>query len=176
MAGTIGDGTFESHAIDHTGDVVVIDKLGVAEHFGLHAEQLFYFCVMSLDLKCKLFGILQRRQAVCIGLTQNFHAPSFGKLLHGIDELRNVLFQLFKRCAAYGKSNFEFLSIVANHLQQGFACRHIRAMSNASDDVIIGKVIVVVVVIADVEESVVLQTEWLVYLKIKTDCFHCSKV
>ena len=28
-------------------------------------------------------------------------------------------------------------------------------------------------VVTNVEESIILQAEWLVYLEIKTNCFHC---
>ncbi len=40
------------------------------------------------------------------------------------------------------------------------------------DDVVVGEIIEVVVVAADIEEAVTFQTERLMYLEVKTNCFH----
>jgi hypothetical protein len=45
-------------------------------------------------------------------------------------------------------------------------------LSDARNDVVVGEVIIIVVVVADVKETVVLQTERLMNLEIKTNRFH----
>ena len=47
-------------------------------------------------------------------------------------------------------------------------------MCYAGDYIVVGEIVVVVVVVTDFEETIFFQTEWLMYVKIKTNCFHCS--
>ena len=42
-------------------------------------------------------------------------------------------------------------------------------MCYASDDFVVGKIVVIVMVVTNVEESIILQAERLVYLEIKTN-------
>ena len=45
-------------------------------------------------------------------------------------------------------------------------------MGYAGDDVVVGEVIVIVMVVADIEEAVAFQAEWLMYLEIEANGFH----
>ncbi len=45
-------------------------------------------------------------------------------------------------------------------------------MGHTCNDVIVKEVIEVIVVFADVEETVTFQTERLMYLEVETNCFH----
>ena len=45
-------------------------------------------------------------------------------------------------------------------------------MCHTCDDVLVEEVVEIVVVFADVEETVTFKTERLMYFEIKTDCFH----
>ena len=106
-----------------------------------------------------------------IGFTENLHAAGGYELLHYVDELRNVLLELFQCHTRDGESAAE-AGILFQQMKQGFSCRDVAALSYASEDIVVGEVIVVVVVIAYVEEAVTFQTKRLMYLEIKTNCFH----
>ena len=172
VLGIGGDGGFEAHGIDHRGHVVVINQLGVAEHLGLLAEELVDLGIVSLDLGHKLVGVVERRQAVGIGLAQELDAAGSGQFLHRVDELGYILFQLLQRGAADGEGHFELLAVFLDHVEQHLVGGQIRPLCDARDDVIVGKVIIVVVVVADVEETVMFQAERLMNLEIKTNRFH----
>ena len=96
-----------------------------------------------------------------------------GKFLENIDKLRYILFALFKSDTCYRDCATEFAFALFNHAQQALCCGNITALSNACDDVIVGKVVIVVMVVAYVEKAVAFQAERLMYLKVKADGFHC---
>ncbi len=66
------------------------------------------------------------------------------------------------------------MGILLNHVEECLCRGDVAAVSYAGHDVVVGKVVIVVVVIAYVEKAVSFETERLMYLEIKTDCFHDS--
>ena len=175
MLGAIGDGTLESHGCHQCRDVIAIDELGVTEHFGMLPEELVNFLVMILDLRDEFLRIFERSERVSIGLAEELNASCRGEILHGVNKLRYINLKLFKCCSANGESYLELVAILAYHVKQHLVCGQIGSLRNACNNLVVGKVIVVVVVVAYIKESVVLQTKRLVYLKIETNCFHCRE-
>ena len=107
-----------------------------------------------------------------IGLAQELYTSRLGQFFHRVDELRHVLLQLLQGGAADGECHLELLAVFTNHVEQHLVGGQIGPLGDARDDVIIGKVIIIVVVVADIKEAVVLQTERLMNLEIKTNRFH----
>ena len=75
---TLGYGSLEPHRSHNGSDVVVIDKLGVAEHLGTLAKELVNLLVVRLHLSDELFSVDKRRERVSIGLAEELHATSVG--------------------------------------------------------------------------------------------------
>ena len=146
-----------------------MNELGVSEHTRLLAEELLNHGVMGLDLARELLGVLQRGERVCVGLAQELHAAGGGQVLERVDKLGHILLNLFQCGAADRESHLETLAVLGNHLEQRGAGGQVGAACNARDDVVVGKVVVVIVVVTDVKKPVILQPEGLVYLEIKTN-------
>ena len=176
VLGALGNHALVAHAGHHGGNIVVIDKLSVAQHLGMLAKELVNLLLVSLDLCHKLLGVLQRSQRMGIGLAQELHAAGGGEFFHRVDELGHILLKLLQRATANGKRHLEFLAVRLNHVEKHLVGGQVTATSNARDDVIIGKVIIVIMVVTNVEEAVGLQAERLVYLKIETNRFHYSEL
>ena len=111
-----------------------------------------------------------------IGLTQELDAAGLSQFLHRVDELGYILFQLFQCRTADREGHFELLAVLTNHVKEHLVSRQIRPLGDARDDVVVGEVIVIVVIVADIKETVVFQTERLMNLEIKTNRFHISIV
>ena len=68
MIGAFGEDGVVAHVLDHLGDVVAVDQLGVAEHVRHDAEMLLDEIVVHGDLGLELLGIEERSQRVRVGL------------------------------------------------------------------------------------------------------------
>ena len=64
--------------------------------------------------------------------------------------------------------------MILAHLDECLQGRHIAALGDVGDGTLVLVVIVVVMVATDVEETVALEMDYLVNLKIKTNLFHDS--
>ena len=107
-----------------------------------------------------------------VGFGEELHAVGFDQFFHAVDKLGDIEFELFQRHARYGECHFEFSVGVFNHFEQGLVGRQIGALGYTRDNIVIGEIIVIVVVVADVEEAIPFQSERLVDLKIETNSFH----
>ena len=107
-----------------------------------------------------------------VSFRQEFHVARSGQFLETVDNFRSVDFHLFEGDTGDGESHFEFAATVTNHFQDCTVGRQVAFLSYAVDDFLILEVIVIVMVVANIEEAISFQTERLMYLKIKTDCFH----
>ena len=172
VLGTLGDDTLVSHGEDLGCQIVAIDQLGVAEHLGLLTEELLDLLVVHLDLTCKLVGIGQRGQRVGIGLGEELDATRGGEFLEEVDELGHIHLELLEGGAGDRDGTLEGALRLLDHAQQRLCGGDVRALGYTGDDVVVGEIVIVVVVVAYVEETVSLQTERLVNLKVETDCFH----
>ena len=59
MLCAFGNHALEAHILNHSRDVVVVDKLGVAEHHWVLAKELENLLVVVLHLCHKLIGIFK---------------------------------------------------------------------------------------------------------------------
>ena len=59
---SLGDDPLVAHGEDLRGEVVAVDKLGVAEHLGLHAEEFVNFFVVNFHLVGEFIGVGERRE------------------------------------------------------------------------------------------------------------------
>ena len=107
-----------------------------------------------------------------VRLGQELDAASLVELLQEFDDLGSVVFKLFDGTARKREGTLEIVGIGLGHFNECFDGRHVGTFGCFGDGACVLVVIVVVVVSADVEETVTLQVDILVYLEIKTNCFH----
>ena len=172
MFGAFGNYSFVAHGGDLRGKVVAVYQLGVAEYFRANSEQLKNFVVVGFNLCGKFFRLCKRckRVGVCFG--KEFHFAGVCQFFQKVDEFRHIVFALFECHSGDRQGATECAVALLNHSQQAFGCRYVAVVGYSCDYVVIGKVVIVVMVVAYVEESVSFVPERLVNLKIKTNCFH----
>ena len=172
MLGAFGDAGVIAHRVDKHGDVIVVDKLGIAETFGLDAESAENHVFLFLYLTHEFLGVFERSEGMGVRTCEEFHAACGGKFqkLGKADKLFNL--KLFDGCAGDGDGAFESAVALADHLEESICHRHIGMLGEAGDDLIIGEVVEIIVVVTDIEEAVSFQTVWLMYLEIETNGFH----
>ena len=153
VLGTFGNHAFVAHIENHRCHFVAIYELGVAEHFGANSEEIVDLVVVHLHLGHEFLGIRKRAERVCIGLGQEFNAAGGSEFFQQVDELGHVELELFQGSAGDGECATE-VGILLYHAQQAFCGGNITAVGYAGDDVVVGEIIIVVVVIADVEEAI----------------------
>ena len=128
-----------------------------------------YEPVVRFYLTYELIDIFKRSQRVGVGLRQKFHATCGSQLFQQVDKLRYILLQLLYGCAGNRNGAFEFSSALLNHSEQGAGHRHIAAFGYARDDIVVGEVVIIIMIIADIEEAVSFQPVRLVYLEIEAN-------
>lgn len=174
MLCTLCEDALEAH-LDHLGsDVVVVDKLGVAYDLGCHAEAATEYAASVGYLLGKLFGVGERCQRVGEGLCNELYAPCVGEFLEHVEEFGHVVLELLKGNARDCDREAEAALVGLYHAKKCLCGRDIAVVGYTGDDVVVGEIIEVVVVAADVEETVAFETERLMYLEVKTNCFHCQ--
>ena len=173
MLSTFGNHTLEAKASHPSSDFVVVHEFGVAEHFRLLSEELVNHFVVSFHLATEFFEVAKRSERVSEGFRKEFYATGSHEFLQEVDEFRNVLLKLLDGSAADRESNLKLLAVVLNDVEQHLSCRDVRIAGNASDYFVVVEVVEIVVVVTDIEETIFFQAIWLVYMKIKTNSFHC---
>ena len=172
MLGAFGNAALESHVDKLRGKLVAVDKLAVAEHLGCHAENLLDFVGMEFYLDAELLGVDERSQRMVVGLGQEFHFTCVGQFFEDIHKFGHILLALLERNACDGDGTAEFTVGVLDHFQQALCGGDVAAVGNAGDYVVVGKIIVIVMVVAYVEKAVAFQAERLVNLEIEANRFH----
>ena len=103
---------------------------------------------------------------MAVWLCEELHATGLVQFLQLGNDLWSVELQLLDARTRQREGDLEILAIVANHVADGVQCRHVAVLGNIADTTLVLIVIVVVVVSTDVEETIALQMDNLVYLEI----------
>ena len=176
MLGALGYAPFETHVVDLRSEVVAVDELGVAQNFRLDAEQGMEFLTVGLDLQAEFLRVGKRRQRVGVGLGKELYLAGLGQLLQQVDEFGHILLELIQSRSCHRDSAAESAVGSLDHAQQALGGGYVGVGSYASDDIVVGEVVEIIMVVAYVEKAVAFEAERLMYLEIKTDCFHCCRV
>ena len=129
---------------------------------------------MLFDLCAEFVGVGERAQRVGVCCGEEFHFAGVGEFTEDVDEFGHVLFELFECDAGYGDSAAEFAFGFFDHTQQGLGCGDVALVGDAANDVFVEEEVVVVVVVADIEETVAFEAERLVDFEYEVNCFHSS--
>ena len=172
MLSALGEHAVEAHVDQLGSEVVVVDEFGVADYLGGNTETAAEDAASVGYLLAEFVGVGERCQRVGEGLSYEFNATGVGEFLEDVEELGYVVLELFESDARDCDREAEAALVGLYHAQEGLCCRDVAVVCYAGDDVVVGEIIEVVVVAADIEEAVTFQTERLMYLEVKTNCFH----
>ena len=166
LLGTLGQHCLEAHVGNHLAEAVGINQFCVAEHGGRLAEELFDGLDLLGHLAAELLLVAQRGQRVCRRLGEELDLLGGGQGLEAVDYLRRVCSELCQKGSRNGESHREFALVLLYGIEQNLVGRQIARVRKPVDGALVGVVVVVVVVIANVEEAIATQTNWLVQLEI----------
>ena len=147
-------------------DVITVNERRIAKHFRFLSEVLFNLGTLSFHLCLESSFIDERGQTVGIGLCKKLYTSGAVKFLQFGQHLRGMELQLFHAYTGDGESHFEIFAVGIDHLLQGIQGRHIRTLGNVCDGAFVLIIIIIVVIGTDIEKTVSLQMDYLVYLEI----------
>ena len=166
VAGALGKHRLEAQLIDLPADAVGIDELGVPERFRRLAEELLHQGLVFEHLVAE-FGLRsQRGQGVVIGLGQEFHAAGIGQGAERINHFGGIALKLLQHAAGERKSHLECPFLLLDDIQQQLVHRQIALLCHPLEDGPVGKIVIVVGILADIEKPVQAQPRGLVDLEI----------
>ena len=128
---------------------------------------------MLLNLMLELTEIGERGKGVVICLPQKLHAACPGQFTETVQHLRGVSLELLQSGAGDRECHLEVASVLFDEVQQKVVHRNIASLGYPAEDGSASEIVIVVGILADVEESVLPQPRRLMNLKIQTDVlFH----
>ena len=166
VLGTFGKHALEAHAGHKFTDFVGIDKARVAEYLGLFAEEEFHLLAEALHFVLKALFVLERGEAVGIGLGKELNATRFVELLEEFDDLRRVVFELLDGAAGKGNGALEEAGVGICHFDERREGGHVGTLCRFGNGAGVLVVVVIIMVCADVEEAIPFQVDVLVDFKI----------
>ena len=111
------------------------------------------------------------RQGVVIGLAQELHAAGLGQGAEAVDHVRREALELLQGGTGDGERHLELALVRMDQLEKLGVHREIALLGDAAEDGAVGEVVIVVGVLADIEESVEPEPGGLMDLEIQADAF-----
>ena len=121
---------------------------------------------MLADLGHELVVIGQGGQGVGIGFAQKFDTSRCGQSPETVEHFRRIGPELFDRDAGHGETDFELPVELLDQFQQQVIHRQVTTASDLLENRSIGLVVEIIVVFTHIEKTVLLQSQWLMYLKV----------
>ena len=172
VAGTLGQHSPETHCGHLLANGVGVDELGVAERGGGVAKLALHQCGVGLHLFLELFGRNERRERVGVGLGEEFHTARLGQLAEAVEHIGGVATELLNGKARDGEGYFETALVLSDEFQKEVVHWQVALGCHALHNGTVGTNIKVIVVFAHIEKPVCLEPQWLMNLKVQTNCFH----
>jgi hypothetical protein len=166
VAGAFGQHGLETKSINLLANVVGIDQLGVPEGFRGHSEMVLDSLDMLLHLMLELSFIGEGSQGVVICLGEELDLTSVGQLLETPHDLRLIAVELLESGSGDGEGDLEIFTILFDEIQKQLVHREIALVGDSVENGPVGEIVVIVGVLADVEETVQPQPGRLVDLEI----------
>ena len=169
--------TFSQHSLEaHIGynwtDFIWVNQTRVTEYLRRLVENLLNLYAHAFHFFTEAVFICQWRKTMWIRLAEEFTATCIVQLMQQFDNYRSMNFQLFQCYSRNRECYLECASIGSCHFNQRIQRRNIRTLNYFVDALFVGIVIIIIVVGAYLEETITFQMDDLMYLKVKTDCFH----
>ncbi len=124
---------------------------------------------MHLHLTDKFFRVFERVESVRESAAEEFHTSRVGELFKELDKFGHIELQLFNGCSGDRDCAFKLTVALLNHFEKSFSHGYVACLGKTRHDFVVGKIVIVVMVVAYVEESIAFQAERLVNLKIETN-------
>ena len=103
---------------------------------------------------------------MAVGFGEELYATRFAQLLEQFNHLGSVVLQLLNGAAREGDGTLEITAVALGHFDEGFESGNVGTLGGLGDGTLVLVVIVIVMVRTDIEETVTLQVNILVNLKI----------
>ena len=169
MACALGEHGLESQVINLACYGVGIDELGVTESDRLHSECVLDVGLVLLHLVREFRRGSQGGEGVVIGLAQEFHLARGRQLAEAVEHLGSVAVELFESRTGDGKSQLELALAFGDRLQEQLVHGQVAFLRNPFEDGPVGKIVVIMGVLAYIEEAVLAQSRGLMDLEIEAD-------
>ena len=128
---------------------------------------------MLLNLMLELTEIGERGEGVVICLSQKLHASGLSQLAETVQYLRSISLELLQSGAGDRECHLEVASVLFDKVKQEVVHRNIASLGYPAEDGPVSEIVIVVGILADVEESVLSQSGRLMYLEIQANAlFH----
>ena len=101
-----------------------------------------------------------------IWFSEKFHTARVVEFLQEFNHLRSVVFKLLNGAARERDGALEVAAIALSHFDERVESRHIRVVGSFSDRARVLVVVIIIMVCADIEETIALEMDVLVYLEI----------
>ena len=111
-----------------------------------------------------------------IGLCQEFHLAGGGQGLEALDHIRGEALELLQGAAGDGIGNLELAFVLFDELQHELVHREVALLGDAAQDGAVGKVVVIVRILADIEKAVQAEPGGLMDLEIQADALGCHNI
>ena len=166
MFGAFSQHRTEAHFGHGGADVVGVDQLRIAEGGRFHPEFLFYERRVEFYLFGEILLRSQRGQRVGVSLGEELYATRGGQFLERFEDFGCIGTELFDSDARDRERAAELTLVFPDELQQQGVHRQVALPGDFLHDGAVQQVVQIVVILAHVEEAVLLQSPGLVYLKI----------
>lgn len=168
MIRALGQTGLIPHIFHFAGHIIAVDELGIAEHAGGLAEQLFNALAVAKRLFPEFIARKQKGQAVAIGFIQKFHTAGAPQRLEAFQHFGGVFFKLVQSRAGQGEADLELALVFADEVEQHVVHGQIALARHLEQNIAVGVFVLVKGVRADVEKGVVTQPVGLMDLKNKS--------
>ena len=152
--------------------LVCVQQFRVPNGLCLHTEDALEQLALFLELLFHLALVVLRSQRVTVRRGEELYAFRSGQILQDINHLGVELLEHLNHRTAYAQRAVELTLTQINHVADGLTQRHVRSLYQPVYMFLRGHVIIVVMVMADIKETITLQTIRCMHLKAKTYIFH----
>ena len=175
VAGALGEHRLEAEVVHAFANGVGVDELGVAEGGRGDTEQVLDGLLVLHHLVGELGLGGEGGQGMVIRLAEELDAARRGQGAEAVDHVRGEALELLQGGTGDGERHLELALVRLDQLQELGVHRQIALLGDAAEDGPVGEVVIVVGVLADIEESVEPETGGLMDLEIQADTFRCHR-
>ena len=163
----------EHEVVAHVGhrrpDFVAVDQLGVAEGLWRDAKHLLHLALVGQHLPFELVGVVERGEAVGVGLRKHLHPTRGHQFLEALKHLGRILLHLLDDDARKRERHLELVAQLFDLLHQQLVHGQVAFLGHAPHDHAVAVVVVVIVFLPNLEETIRAQPIRLMHLEIETD-------
>ena len=101
-----------------------------------------------------------------VRLCEELYTTGLVEFLQFLNDLRSMELQLLNACTRQREGNLEILAMFLDHVTNSCQGRHVGTVGDIGDAALVLVVVIVVMIGTDIEETIALQMDNLMYLEI----------